>query len=141
MRIAQPILRAGCQALEPSYAEQEVAALRKVFSRKRAIMTKRLTDMGIRCLTGLNERGATFYVWASVADLPAPLNDGFGFFREALKHRVMTVPGSFFDVNPGKGRSKQSLTSWVRFSFGPPEPNLVMGLDRLQKMVESCKTQ
>ena len=104
-------------------------------------MTKRLTEMGIKCINGLNERGATFYIWASVADLPAPLNDGFGFFREALKHQVMTVPGSFFDVNPGKFRKEQSLTSWVRFSFGPPEPNMLMGLDRLQKMVESFKSQ
>lgn len=98
-------------------------------------MTIRLTEMGIRCATNADERGATFYVWASVADLKPPLNDGFGFFREALKHRVMTVPGSFFDVNPGHARSEVALSSWVRFSFGPPEENMIMGLDRLQKMV------
>ena len=103
-------------------------------------MTKRLTEMGIRCATNVDERGATFYVWASVANLKPPLNDGFGFFREALKHRVMTVPGSFFDVNPGRARSQASLTSWVRFSFGPPEESMIMGLDRLQKMVESFMT-
>ena len=103
------------------------------------MMTKRLTEMGIHCAWGLDKRGTTFYVWGSVAGLPPPLNDCFGFFKEALKHKVMTVPGTFFDVNPGRTRSKSSLTHWLRFSFGPPEQNVLMGLDRLEKMIESFK--
>jgi DNA-binding transcriptional MocR family regulator len=58
------------------------------------------------------------------------------FFRRALEHKVLTVPGEFFDVNPGKRRSRVSpYRQWMRFSFGPPMDNMVMGLDRLEAMI------
>jgi aspartate/methionine/tyrosine aminotransferase len=103
--------------------------LRGVFVRKRNMMVERLTKMGMRCLPG----AATFYVWACVEDLPEPLNDGMGLFWAALDKRVMTVPGEFFDVNPGGGRSGESpFRQWVRFSFGPPHDNVDLGLTRLE---------
>jgi aspartate/methionine/tyrosine aminotransferase len=58
------------------------------------------------------------------------------FFRRALERKVMTVPGRFFDVNPRSTRRGPSpFRSWVRFSFGPPEANVRMGLDRLEALV------
>ena len=40
----------------------------------------------------------------------------------------MTVPGVFFDVNPGKQRSGPSpYAQWIRFSFGPPIANVADG--------------
>ncbi len=48
----------------------------------------------------------------------------------------MTVPGQFFDVNPGKLRKSPSpYEKWMRFSFGPPMDNMVAGLDRLKEML------
>ena len=48
----------------------------------------------------------------------------------------MTVPGKFFDVNPGNARTGPSpYDQWMRFSFGPPMDNMVMGLDRLAQML------
>jgi hypothetical protein len=45
-------------------------------------------------------------------------------------------PSVFFDVNPGKRRRGPSpLCSWVRFSFGPTEENVRLGLDRLEEML------
>jgi len=121
--------RMALGALEPSYADQETGALRGVFVRKRNMMVERLTKMGMRCLPG----AATFYVWACVEDLPEPLNDGMGLFWAALDKKVMTVPGEFFDVNPGGGRSGESpFRQWVRFSFGPPQDNVDLGLTRLE---------
>jgi len=121
--------RMALGALEPSYADQETGALRGVFVRKRNMMVERLTKMGRRCLPG----AATCYVWACVEDLPEPLNDGMGLFWAALDKRVMTVPGEFFDVNPGGGRSGESpFRQWVRFSFGPPHDNVDLGLTRLE---------
>ena len=121
--------RMALGALEPSYADQETGALRGVFVRKRNMMVERLTKMGMRCLPG----AATFYVWACVEDLPEPLNDGMGLFWAALDKRVMTVPGEFFDVNPGGVRSGESpFRQWVRFSFGPPHDNVDLGLTRLE---------
>ena len=54
----------------------------------------------------------------------------------ALDRKVLTVPGRFFDVNPGKARTGPSpLSQWVRFSFGPPMDNMRMGLTRLEEML------
>ena len=127
------IQRAGIEVLTPSVADRETTALRNVFTRKRNLMIERLRDMGIACE---HEPGGTFYVWASIAGLPAPLNDADAFFRAGLERKVMTVPGRFFNVNPGKERGDDPrYRHWVRFSFGPPEDNVRIGLDRLAEMI------
>jgi len=131
-RIAQ---RAAMQALEPARADQETTALRTVFCQKRNLMVRRLKSMGIEFVT---EPMGTFYCWASLANLPAPFDDAMTFFRRALGHKVLTVPGAFFDINPGKRRTEPSpYDQWMRFSFGPPMDNMVMGLDRLEAMLRA----
>jgi len=123
--------RMALRALESSYADQETGALREVFVKKRNMMVERLTKMGMRCLPG----AATFYIWACVESLPEPLNDGMGLFWAALDRKVMTVPGEFFDVNPGGKRGGESpFRQWVRFSFGPPHDNVDLGLTRLEEL-------
>jgi aspartate/methionine/tyrosine aminotransferase len=130
---SQPVQRAAVAVLESGRAEQETRALRTVFVRKKNLMVQRLGELGIRCA---RPSEGTFYAWASIAGLAAPLNDAEVFFRRALEHKVMTVPGSFFDVNPRKLRAGPSpLASWVRFSFGPPEANVRTGLERLATML------
>lgn len=129
-RIAQ---RAALAVLEPSRADQETRALRVEFAKKRNLMVQRLEALGIRFAA---RPTSTFYGWACLDKLPEPFNDSMTFFRRALEHKVMTVPGEFFDVNPGKRRRGASpYRQWMRFSFGPPMPNLTMGLDRLERMV------
>lgn len=49
-------------------------------------MIDALAKMGIR--PSLELSNGTFYLWASIADLPAPYNVGMTFFEEALKHKV-----------------------------------------------------
>ena len=87
-------------------------------------MVRRLREMNIRCAC---EPRGTFYCWASVEQLPEPLCNAKDFFQEGLIHKVMTVPGVFFDVNPGKRRRTSKFDSWVRFSFGPSEENVNIG--------------
>ena len=130
-RIAQ---RAALTALEPVYADQETTALRTVFAAKRNLMVERLERMGVRFA---KRSESTFYCWGSLEALPAPFDDAMTFFRRALEHKVMTVPGQFFDVNPGKRRRGPSpYRQWMRFSFGPPKANVEMGLDRLEAMLK-----
>ena len=132
-RIAQ---RAALVALEPDRADQETRALRQVFGRKRDLLVERIEGMGIRFAA---RPRSTFYAWGCLDRLPAPLDDAFEFFRRALGRKVLTVPGSFFDVNPGKRRRGDSpYRRWMRFSFGPSEDNLRMGLDRLETMVREA---
>jgi len=126
--------RAALQALEPARADQETAAVRTVFAHKRNVMVERLRSMGV---TFAATPASTFYCWGNLANLPAPFDDAMQFFRRALEHRVLTVPGQFFDVNPGNHRKGRSpYCRWMRFSFGPPEDNMLQGLDRLQHMLE-----
>jgi hypothetical protein len=127
------VQRAALEILEPARADQETQAVRTVFARKRELMVGALEEMGMRVSP---RHGGTFYCWACIEDLPAPYNDGETFFRKALERRVMTVPGVFFDVNPGKLRQGPSpFGGWTRFSYGPPEANVRMGLERLGEML------
>ncbi|HIG11856.1 MAG: pyridoxal phosphate-dependent aminotransferase [bacterium] len=129
-RVAQ---RAALGVLEPERADQETNALREVFCAKRNLMVARLKAMGIRLAT---EPEGTFYCWGSLEHLKEPFQNAQRFFRLALERHVMTVPGEYFDVNPGKRRFGESpYASWMRFSFGPPMENLTLGLDRLEEML------
>lgn len=129
----RPIQRAAIQALEPEQADQETRALRAVFSEKQRITLETLTELGVKFP---HRPQGTFYAYGYVGDLPEPFNDGEGFMRAAFKHRVLTVPGEYFDVNPYRRRlGESSLKRWVRFSFGPPKDNLIAGLGRLAEML------
>jgi aspartate/methionine/tyrosine aminotransferase len=130
---SRPAQRAALDVLAPKYADQETQALRVAFAEKRNLMVQRLEAMGVRFPRATR---ATFYCWGSLEGLPAPFNNAMDFFWRALDYRVMTVPGRFFDVNPGHYRSGPSpYESWMRFSFGPPIDNVRMGLDRLEDML------
>lgn len=132
-RIAQ---RAALVALEPARADQETGALRTVFARKRNLLVERLESLGVRFA---RRPESTFYAWGSLEALPPPLDDAQVFFRRALERKVLTVPGEFFDVDPGKRRRGTSpYRQWMRFSFGPPIDNLALGLSRLEELVRSA---
>lgn len=131
------VQRLALAAMDPARVDQETSALRTVFAKKRHIMLEGLTEMGVEIPSAGN---GTFYLWGRVNKLPRPLQTADAFFTEGLKRRVITVPGKFFDVNPGKVRSTEHIdASWVRFSYGPPESNLRMGLERLHDMVVNAK--
>ncbi|RJP37475.1 MAG: pyridoxal phosphate-dependent aminotransferase [Phycisphaerales bacterium] len=133
----RPMQRAAVEILEPSRADQETEAVRKEFRRKRDLTIERLTAMGV---TLPRPPEGTFYAFGCVRDLPPPLNDGVAFHYESMKHRVLTVPGEYFDVNPFRSRPGPSpLAGYVRFSFGPPMKTLSEGLDRLAEMVRRAR--
>ncbi|MCB0079095.1 MAG: pyridoxal phosphate-dependent aminotransferase [Anaerolineales bacterium] len=118
--------------LSSGVALQETVAVQATFRQKRDYMLTRLDEMGI--VVPQPPQG-TFYCWADLSQLPAPLNDGMQFFEAALQERVITVPGVFFDVNPGKRRSNARYQHFVRLSFGPEMAQLERGLDGLARLV------
>jgi aspartate/methionine/tyrosine aminotransferase len=133
----RPIQRAAIEVLQPARADQETRAVRVNFAAKQKLTIDSLTALGVK-FPG-DPRG-TFYAWGDVSGLPGTLNTGEGFMRAAFGHRVLTVPGEFFDVNPRRLRTGESpLKSMVRFSFGPPRANLKAGLSRLAEMVRAAK--
>ncbi len=132
---SKPMQRAAIPLLSVEHARLETAAIQASFARKRDLMIAGLKRIGV---TIDSEPQGTFYVWGSVAELPAGLNDGHAFFRAALDHKVIVVPGEFFDVNPGKRRANRAsrFRHHVRFSFGPSEAVLTRALVRLEEMVK-----
>lgn len=132
------IQRAALPLLEPDCADQEAAAIQHAFAIKRELMLERLPGMGIR-VAGADDGGpeGAFYCFADLRHLPEPLHDGMAFFRRALEHKVICVPGAFFDVDPGKRRDHiaSRLAGFVRLSFGPDRAQVECGLDRLAQMI------
>ncbi|REG34280.1 aspartate/methionine/tyrosine aminotransferase [Archangium gephyra] len=130
---SRPLQRAAIPLLDEQLVVKETLAIHQHFREKRDRFHSRLERLGIR--TDRPPDG-TFYVWGNVAGLPAPLNDGMGFFRAALAEKIITVPGEFFDVNPGKRRARPSrFRSYVRLSFGPSMEVLDKALSRLEALV------
>jgi aspartate/methionine/tyrosine aminotransferase len=133
---SKPLQRAALPLFDEDYVTKETLAIHNVFREKRDRMLSRLERMGVafdRIPDG------TFYAWGNVAALPPPLNDGMGLFRAGLTKKVITVPGEFFDVNPGKRRHGRAsrFRDYVRFSFGPPQDSLDRALTRLEELVAS----
>lgn len=129
-----PIQKAAIQLFEPERAEKETKALRNVFSRKHNLMLNCLRANGMICSTDSN---STFYVWADISRLPSPLNNADVFFKEALKYKVITVPGYMFDIHPGNPQKDSIFKQYIRFSFGPEESNLKLGLERITALIQS----
>jgi aspartate/methionine/tyrosine aminotransferase len=131
---AAPLQRAAIAALEPSVADAEANAIANTFGAKRDRFTERLVRLGVTF--DLPPEG-TFYAWGNLGGLPAGLRDGMKLFRRALEHKVITVPGVFFDVNPGKRRRSQGsrFHHYTRFSFGPPAEVLDRACDRLEALI------
>jgi aspartate/methionine/tyrosine aminotransferase len=133
---SRPLQRAAIPLLSDDVVQKETLAINAAFREKRDRMIQRLERMGIRADRAPD---GTFYVWGNLAGLPRPLNEGMGFFRAALERKVITVPGEFFDVNPGKRRSRRAsrFRSYTRFSFGAPLAQLEEALTRIEQLVLS----
>jgi aspartate/methionine/tyrosine aminotransferase len=134
---SQVVQRAALAALDPDYAAAEMAAVRAHFAAKRSAAVAGLRAAGIRVDP---EPQGTFYVWGCLDDLPGPLRDAHAFFHAALDHRVITVPGPAFDLDPGRRRDDTgAFDRYVRLSYGPPMASVAEGLTRLATLVDSYR--
>lgn len=128
-----PIQAAAVPLLDPAVADAEAAAIDAAFTTKRDVMVERLRDIGFV----LDEPpGGGFYCFAGLENLAPPLRSGMDFCEAALEHRVITVPGRFFDVNPGQRRRglPSRLHQHLRLSFGPRLAEVERGLDALAEL-------
>jgi aspartate/methionine/tyrosine aminotransferase len=131
---SKPLQRAAIPMLNEDHVAKETLAIQAAFREKRDRMVSQLERLGVR----FDRVGdGTFYAWGNVSQLPPPLNDGMGLFRAALDKKVITVPGEFFDVNPGKRRSGRAsrFRQYTRFSFGPQMSVLDEAVRRLEQLI------
>ena len=117
---SRPLQRKAIELLAPTAAMAETRAIQTEFGKKRGKLLNGLRDLGFTI--DLPPEG-TFYVWASAQHLPPAISDGMSFFRAALDRQVISVPGEFFDVDPGKRRGGRAsrFRRHLRFSFGPAD--------------------
>ncbi|RYZ55122.1 MAG: pyridoxal phosphate-dependent aminotransferase [Proteobacteria bacterium] len=131
---AHPIQKAVIPLLDPAFADGQALSIQKSFLLKRDHMLKVIDDLGL----GLPHRPkAGFYCFVSLKDLKPGHQDGIEFFEAALEHKVITVPGKFFDVNPGNRRRHlpSRLSQYARFSYGPNMEELLRGTNRLKELL------
>ncbi|KAK4689150.1 hypothetical protein P7C73_g960, partial [Tremellales sp. Uapishka_1] len=115
-------------------------SLQKAFRIKRDHVLARLENMGLQVAVPPQ---ATFYIWLDLSGLKAPLNSGLVFFEELLKEKTICVPGLFFDINPSQRRNliHSPCHHFVRLSFGPAMAELDKGLDAIERVLETHKSQ
>lgn len=133
---SRPAQQAAIALLSDEAIDAETGAIRRVFSRKRDFMVDALQRLGVT--VDLAPQGG-FYVWGSVDKLGPGLEDGMSFFKRALERKVITVPGAFFDINPGRRRTGRAsrFERHLRFSFGPRLEVLEQAVRRLERMVNN----
>ncbi len=135
---SRPMQRAAIELLDPERTAAETRAIQQTFGQKRQRLLTGLRKLGVRF--DLEPEG-TFYCWGDLSGLPASIRDGESFFRAALDHKVITVPGVFFDVDPGKrrGAKHSRFHHHVRFSFGPSDDVLERALARFEAMIADAR--
>ncbi len=131
---AHPIQKAVIPLLDPGFATEQALSIQKTFVQKRDRMLRAIDQTGLKIP---HRPKAGFYCFVSLKQLPESLRDGIQFFEAALKEKVITVPGKFFDVNPGNRRRHlpSRLSEFARLSYGPAEGELERGLVRLQTIL------
>jgi aspartate/methionine/tyrosine aminotransferase len=132
-----PMQRAAAELLTSDHTELETQAIRTAFRAKRDLLIGGLKQLGVRFDA---EPEGTFYAWGDLSQLPKAVNTGETFFRAALQRKVITVPGTFFDVDPGQRRSGRPsrFKHHLRFSFGPELSRIETALQRLGEVVAAA---
>lgn len=129
------VQRGVIEELAEGHAEAELLATRKEFAVKRKMMMEGLAELGIH--TPANQPLGTFYLWASIENLPGKLSDADYFFHACLQKKVITVPGHFFDVRPFRVRpTNEPYRHWVRFSYGPNRHTIKTALERIAQVIK-----
>ncbi|MEA2065053.1 MAG: pyridoxal phosphate-dependent aminotransferase [Patescibacteria group bacterium] len=131
-----PLQKSAIKLVGAKNILKESRVIQKLFRKKRDYMMKRFKKMDF--IFGSEPDGA-FYFWLNLKKLPKEINNGMKFFERMLKEKVIVVPGKFFDLNPHKLRKEENFTNYIRIGYGPEIKILKEGIDRIERVVRSCK--
>jgi len=131
---ARPLQRSAIGLVNKDAADAEARAIKSAFSAKRQLLIEGLEDLGISVDP---KPSGGFYCWGNLDNLPEEINSGMKLFEKGLEVGLITVPGLFFDINPGKRRPDRPsrFRNYTRFSFGPSMQELELGLSKLRRIV------
>ena len=131
----RPVQQAAIELLKQDVADNEARAIKQCFKKKREILINGLEKLGIEIPFPPD---GSFYCWGNLANLSEKINTGEKLFRAGLKEKLITVPGVFFDINPGGRRPDRPsrFNQYTRFSFGPNEAEIIKGLEKLEKIIK-----
>jgi aspartate/methionine/tyrosine aminotransferase len=130
-----PLQKQALPLMEMDFIREDILALQAHFKMKRDWMVNALKEINIK-LPYIPQ--ATFYLWADIGELPEPLNNCHVFLEEAVKERVIVVPGTSFDINPRKRRFEErgeKFHNFVRIAFGMPLAKLQLGVEGFKRMI------
>lgn len=130
-----PLQKLALPLMDLDFIRRDTWALQRHFKKKRDFLLRELEKLNISVQW---KPTATFYIWADLSALPHPLDDCLVFLEECVKHKVICVPGVFFDINPRNIRvlKESKCISFVRFSYGPPLEHLEKGVKQIRAMIE-----
>lgn len=123
---------AAIPLLQPDLVRQNQQRLVAHFAAKKQRTMAALSNLGFN----VTAPAGSFYCWAGLQNLPTPLRDGMALFEAGLQEQVITVPGVFFDINPGKRRQHSRYQEYSRISFGPDNAQLERGFKALKRVIE-----
>lgn len=128
---------AALSLVKKEIADREARAIQREFGRKREYLQAALQTLGLKISP---QPQGSFYCWADLSGLPGELSNGMSFFEKALEHKVIVVPGEFFDINPGQRRPNRPsrFRNHARVSFGPSYSALTRGVESLSHMIHGA---
>lgn len=125
------VQQAAVSLLQPELVRTNQQRLVEHFTAKRDRTVAALTELGFN----VTAPAGSFYCWAGLQNLPTALRNGMALFQAGLEEQVITVPGVFFDINPGKRRQHSRYQEFSRISFGPDVAQLERGFSALERVI------
>ena len=113
--------------LSKKYIENLRCEIKREYNAKRIFLINELTKLEFIIHI---EPTSTFYIFASIDNLPKKIRTDEEFLIQCLKEKLIVIPGHFFDI----GKNIR-YNNYVRFSYGPSFNKLRQGVDILKKII------
>lgn len=128
---SHPIQVAALPLLTTDNLYQETVAIHHRYKAKRDYLHQQLNTMGL----DHSLPAGAFYIWVNLNKLKEPINDGYIFFKECLKEKVIVVPGEYFDLRPNISLEENLYHHYIRLSFSPSLEVLKRGVAGMARVI------
>jgi len=113
--------------LSINYIEDLRHEIKREYNEKRIFLIEELTKLKFIIKM---QPTSTFYIFASLDNLPTKIRTDNDFFIECLKEKLIVIPGHFFDMD-----KNIKYNNYIRFSYGSSLAQIKKGVDILKKII------